>query len=115
MRTTDPNTLWQLELRLQNGGAGQRTVSEQFRGLYDALIHSVDNVNQTCMVVVPAYDGQVPLGPSPYYGSTPAVGSPCVVGFIVPSITSQSEITLRVLTGAGINTEQLSPFLLMGA
>jgi len=100
---------------MQNNGAGQRTVSEQFRGLYDAIIHSVDSSTQTCMVVVPAYDGDVPLGPSPYYGDTPGVGSACVVGFIVPSINSQSEITVRVLTGAGINSQQLSPFLLMGA
>ena len=102
-------------LRQANGGAGQRTVSEQFRGLYDALIHSVDPVTQTCMVVVPAYDGQVPLGPSPYYGSAPVPGAPCVVGFVVPSIESQSEITVRVLAGSGINPEPLHPFLLMGA
>ena len=115
MRTTDPMTLLQIELRSQNGGAGQRTVAEQFRGLYDAIIHSVDPTTGTCMVVVPAYDSNVPLGPSPYYGGTPSVGLPCVVGFVVPPITSQGEITVRVLTGQGIVSDTLSPFLLMGA
>ena len=71
------------------------------------------------MVIVPAYDGQTPLGPSPYFGGEPTVGSNCVVGFVSPVIGGQGEITVRVLAddgvGGGGTTETLSPFLLMGA
>jgi hypothetical protein len=94
-------------LRQQAGGVGQRTVAEQFRGLYDATIYSVDAEAGTCSVIVPAYDGQIPLGPSPYFGIAPAVGSPCIVGFVVPPTGSQGEITMRVIAGDGLNLSSI--------
>lgn len=107
-RTTDPNTLVQLLLRNQQGGVGQRTVSEQFRGIYDATVYSVDAESGTCMVTVPAYSAQVPLGPSPYFGGPPEVGSACIVGFIIPATGAQGEIGLRVLADDGAGNAPLA-------
>jgi hypothetical protein len=57
----------------------------------------VDSGAETCMVIVPAYNEFVPLGPSPYFGTTPTPGTACVVGFITPPPGGQGEIQPRVI------------------
>lgn len=127
MRTTDPATILQWQIARGAHGGGVRTPSEQFPGIYDAYILDTDVTNPTllttagtCRVVVPAYDGQVALGPCSYPGDTaPPDQTPVVVGFIAPQANSSSGIAVRVLAligwGGGGSGDGLSPFLLMGA
>lgn len=122
MRTANPNTLLQLQLRHQ---LNQRTPAPQFEGILDATIIDTDATNSTlpvgtCRVKVPSYSLDYAFGPIEYPSiDPPANGQACVVGFVAPvvnSATASSDVRVLVVykTDSGSTTTDDFVFFMAG-
>ena len=107
MRTNDPATIQQFLLR--TGVGGVKTPTQQFPGVFDGYVFDTDATNSslaagTCRVIIPAYSGDMAMGPVIYPGLTaPPNLTKCTVGFIAPQAGGTAAVAARILTLLGVS------------